>query len=92
MTDSPTHVPQAFTKARGEPLIGVAAKEGDTWKMHYYTSQAEADAAASQDDVTWRRALKAAADLSDAEFDEMLAELDQIRHRNPPTPLPDPLP
>lgn len=92
MTDSPAHAPEALTAARGEPLIGVAAKDGDRWKMRYFTSQAEADAAAGKDDVTWRRALKAAADQSDAEFDEMLAELDRIRHRNPPTPLPDPLP
>ena len=92
MTDSPAHAPQAFTIARGEPLIGVAGKNGDRWTMRYFTSQAEADAAAGQDDVTWRRALKAAPEQSDAEFDEMLAELDRIRHQNPPTPLPDPLP
>jgi hypothetical protein len=91
MADSRTDASPAHFAVRGQPLIGVAAKEGDTWTMRYYTSQAEADAAAGQDDVTWRRALEAAADLSDLEFNEMMDALHEIRHRNPPTPLLDPL-
>src|SRR6187455_2715246 len=92
MADAPADAPRSLPMANRQPLIGVAIREGGTWGIRYFTSQDEADAAAGRDNLTWRQALAAASDLSDLEFHEMLDELDRIRHRNPPTPLQDPLP
>jgi hypothetical protein len=60
--------------------------------VRYFTSEAEADAAVAQDSGIVERALSAGCGQSDEEFDEMLDELDRIRHRNLPTPLPEPFP
>lgn len=92
MADATTRTRLPPIPRERQPLIGVNVREGDAWVMRYYTSEEEADVAiarASRDiaDIPW-----ADVDQTEAEFHEMLDELDRIRHRNPPTPLPEPLP
>ena len=92
MNDDSNQAPRYLTARPGQPLIGVPFQEGDTWVMRYFTSEADADTAVGQASVAVEQALNAACDQSDDEFHEMLDELDRIRHRNPPTPLPEPFP
>ena len=66
--------------------------------VQYFTSEEEADRAAWHDESSIQRALSAIGAWShlDLDFDEMLDELDRIRHRSKPTrrsrltKLPDP--
>jgi hypothetical protein len=92
MADAPTQAGQPLTTRGREPLIGVPFPEGDTWVVRYFTSEAEADAATAEFGDLVRRALHAGTEQSEDEFFEMLDELDRIRHRSPPTPLPEPFP
>lgn len=77
----------------GQPLIGIPFQDGEVWVTRYFTSEADADAfVARLDNDDMAQVLSEPCDQSDDEFHEMLDELDRIRHQNPPTPLPDPLP
>jgi len=59
-------------------------EEGDEEIVRYFTDEAEADAAAAPASV--QRALSLLGAWSDLDWDEAEAELDRIRHANPPTP------
>jgi len=77
----------------GQPLIGIPFQDGDVWVTRYFTSEADADAfVAQQSSGGIEVVLSGTCDQSNEEFHEMLDELDRIRHRNPPSPLADPLP
>jgi hypothetical protein len=65
------------------PLIGVPAREDGREVVRYYTDEAAADAAQT-DDV--RRALAAIGSWSDLDGEETLAALDRIRHEREPSP------
>ena len=92
MAEAPSQTRQPLSTRGRQLLFGVPFLEGDTRVVRYFTSDAEADAAIAQDSGVVERALSAGCDQSEEEFDEMLDELDRIRHRNPPTPLPEPFP
>ena len=74
-----------LTVRRGQPLIGIPFQEGDEWVVRYFASEADADAFVKREMRT-RKALAAIGAWDDVDFDEMLDALDEIRHRNPPTP------
>lgn len=90
MAKAPDQTRKPLTTHSRQPLIGIPFPEGDTWVVRYFTSEAEADAATAQHWEIVERALTAGCDQTDEEFYEMLDELDRIRHRNPPRPLPEP--
>jgi hypothetical protein len=93
MDDERHDSPKYLDVRPGQPLIGIPFQDGDVWVTRYFTSEADADAfVARLDNGAIERVLNGSCDQSEQEFDEMLDELDRIRHRNPPTPLPDPLP
>ena len=66
------------------PLIGVVEREGDRDVVRYFTDEEEASAATPPASV--QRALRLLGAWSDLDWDEAVAELDRIRHGNPPTP------
>jgi hypothetical protein len=68
----------------GEPLIGIIVVENGQEFTRYFADEAAADAAISKDDV--EAALAAIGAFSDLDFDEMMADLDRIRHESKPTP------
>jgi hypothetical protein len=51
---------------------------------HFFTDDDAADAATSEADI--QAALATIGAFSDLDFDEMLDDLDRIRHQSPPTP------
>jgi hypothetical protein len=75
---------KSFVVRRDQPLIGVLDQDGDDEVVQYFTDEAEADAAATP--VSVQRALGLLGAWSDLDWDEAAAELDRIRHANPPTP------
>lgn len=75
----------------GQPLIGVPFLDGDVWVTRYFASEADARAF-GRDTNAIERVLGAPCEQTEEEFHDMLDELDRIRHRNPPTPLPEPFP
>jgi hypothetical protein len=93
MGDECHDAPKYLDVRPGQPLIGIPFQDGDVWVTRYFTSEADADAfVARLDTGAFERVLNGICDQSEEEFHEMLDDLDRIRHRNPPTPLPDPLP
>jgi len=67
-----------------QPLIGIILPENGQEVTCYFADEAAADAATAQADI--RAALAAIGSASDLDFDEMLDELDRIRHESKPTP------
>ena len=86
MSDSPTHARHTLTTRGRQPLIGIPTMDGGEEVVQYFTSEEEADRAVSGDEHNVQRALSAIGAWSDLDFDEMLDELDRIRHRSKPTP------
>ena len=74
----------AFQVSSGQPLIGIPLDENGRQVTRYFTDEAEADAALSQDVTT--DALNLAGAWSDLDFDEVADALDRIRHESKPTP------
>ena len=66
------------------PLIGVVERHGDQDVVQYFTDEGDVGAAAPPGSV--QRALSLLGAWSDLDWDEAVAELDRIRHSNPPTP------
>lgn len=66
------------------PLIGIVLVEEGQEVTRYFADEAEADAAVAAQAVTGARALAGA--WSDLDWEEMVEELDRIRHANRPTP------
>ena len=75
---------RSFAGRRDQPLIGVIVADGDEESVRYFTDETEADAAATPASV--QRALSLLGAWSDLDWEEAEAELDRIRHANPPTP------
>jgi hypothetical protein len=68
----------------GEPIyMRPLDDEGQAWE--FYWTEEEVDEAITDEDI--QEALALAGAWSDLDADEVLAELDRIRHANPPTPL-----
>jgi hypothetical protein len=86
MPDQPGHSQPTLTTRGNQPLIGIPTKDGAEKVVRYFTSVEDADRALSQDDDGIQRALSAIGAWSDLDFDQMLDDLDQIRHRSDPTP------
>jgi hypothetical protein len=68
----------------GQPLIGIIVRENGQEVTRYFADEAAADATISKDDI--QAALAAIGAFSDLDFDEMMDELDRIRHESKPTP------
>jgi hypothetical protein len=69
----------------GERLIGLPIQEGSETVVRYITSEDEVDALIPLDERI-RRALGSIGAWSDIDFDDMLEDLDRIRHGSRPTP------
>lgn len=66
------------------PLIGIFLKEDDQEVARYFADESAVDRALSDEDL--ETSLKAIGRWSDLEWDEMVDELERIRHENSPTP------
>lgn len=75
---------RSFATRPSQPLIGVLVEEDGQELVRYFTEEAAADAATT-DDVT-RAALAAIGSCSDLDWDAWADELDRIRHDSQPTP------
>lgn len=74
----------ALVASSGAPLIGVPAVDGDREIVRYVTDPTALDAAEREHGI--QRALALAGAWSDLDWTEAEADLDRIRHGNPPTP------
>jgi hypothetical protein len=72
-----------FVVRADQPLIGIIVADGDEESVRYFTDEAAADAAATPAGV--QRALSLLGAWEDLDWEEAEAELDRIRHANPPT-------
>lgn len=77
-----------LTAPEDAPLIAIPFEEDGRVVIHYFTSEAAADAATEQPEGGHRaRALAGA--WSDLDWDEALEELDRIDRESTPTPIID---
>ena len=74
----------SLTARLDQPLIGVLFEENGQLLVRYFTDRRAAAAARSEQAL--QRALSVIGAWSDLDWDEAVAELDRIRHENPPTP------
>ena len=74
----------SFTLTPNQPLIGIPFEENGQEVVRYFSEEAQADKAVSEDAT--QTALDLAGAWSDLDFDEMLEALDHIRHDSKPTP------
>ena len=74
-----------FTTRGKQPLIAIPIEENGEEVIYYFNSYKEADAFTKKHDSI-QKALDAAGSWSDIDFDDMLDELDRIRHKSKPTP------
>jgi hypothetical protein len=74
----------AISVGYDQPLIGVPGHENGRDVVRYFASEADADAALSDDAV--QDALNLAGAWSDLDWDETIDALDRIRHESVPTP------
>jgi hypothetical protein len=79
----PTRIPSLAVRP-DRPLIGIVLIEDGQEVTRYFADEAEADTAAAAQTVADARALAGA--WSDLDWEEMVEELDRIRHANTPTP------
>lgn len=77
-----SHVP-SFTLSGNQPLISIPFEENGQAVVRYFSEETQADKAISEDAT--RTALDLAGAWSDLNLDEMLEELDRIRHQSTPT-------
>jgi len=73
-----------FTISQNQPLIGIPFEEKGKEVVRYFSEEALADRAISNDAT--EEALRLAGAWSDLSWDEMERELDRIRHESKPTP------
>ena len=73
-----------ITTTEHQPLIGIPFQENGKEVIRYFSEEAQADKAVSED--AKQKALALAGAWSDLDFDEMLDALDHIRHDSKPTP------
>ena len=69
-----------------QPLIGIVVVENGHEVTRYFADETEVDAAVAGDEQTVADAKALAGAWSDLDWEEMVEELDRIRHANPPTP------
>lgn len=74
----------SFTLTSHQPLIGIPFKENGQEVVWYFSEEAQADKAVSED--TTQAALRLAGAWSDLDWDDMEQALDRIRHESKPTP------
>ena len=74
----------SFTLTPNQPLIGIPFEENGHEVVRYFSEEAQADKAVS-DEVT-QTALDLAGAWSDLDWEDMQQELDRIRHQSQPTP------
>jgi hypothetical protein len=79
----PSRAPGLAVRA-DRPLIGIVLIEDGEEVTRYFDDEAEADASVAAQTAADARALAGA--WSDLDWEEMVEELDNIRHANPPTP------
>ena len=72
------------TTQGNQPLIGIPFEENGKEVTRFYAEEAQADKAVSNE-VT-QTALQLAGAWSDLDFDDMVEQLDTIRHQSKPTP------
>jgi len=79
--------PRMLVARPGEPLIVIPIEVDGEEVEWVFTSEEEADAAlAGRAERDVQEALGLAGAWSDLDFDDMMDELDRIRHANPPSP------
>lgn len=86
MPQSATSQP-IFTTRGNQPLIGIPVQENGETVVYYFNSEEAADKAFPSSKKSVQEVLNLAGSWSDLDFDEMLDELDQIRHQSKPTPI-----
>lgn len=74
----------SFTSASNQPLIGIPFWENGKEVIRYFSEEAVADQAVSEDAT--QKALSLAGAWSDLDWKDMEKELDRIRHQSNPTP------
>ncbi len=85
MTERPRAQEAAYLVARDDqPLIAIPMTEDGQAVTYYFTDEAAADAAVGENAI--QAALSAIGSCSDLDWDEMVEELDRIRHESKPTP------
>jgi hypothetical protein len=78
------HAHDSLTAEMGQPLIGVLVEADGRHFVRYFTN--EAAAAAARSEQTLQAALGVIGAWSDLDWEELAADLDRIRHESPPTP------
>ena len=84
---SEMNLPQGagFEVRRNQPLIGIIMQNDEEEVVHYFTDEEEADKASTKNSI--QRALSLAGAWKDlGDWDDVLDELDRIRHESKPTP------
>jgi hypothetical protein len=76
--------PTSITALPNAPLIALLVNVDGHDVVRYFTSEEDAEAAISDEDI--EQAVATFGAWSDLDADEVLAELDRIRHESPPTP------
>jgi hypothetical protein len=76
--------PDGFTARRDQPLIGIPDQSNGRELVHYFTDEADLEAALPPASV--QRALDLLGAWQDIDSADALDELDRIRHESPPTP------
>ena len=76
--------PSVFTIPSNQPLIGIPFEENGQEVTRYFSEEAQADQAVSEDAT--QVALRLAGAWSDLNWEEMEQALDRIRHESKPTP------
>jgi hypothetical protein len=74
----------SFTLTQNQPLIGIPFEENGQEVVRYFSEETQAEKAVSEDAT--KSALELAGAWSDLDWDEMVKELDRIRHQSKPTP------
>jgi len=82
----PTTNQPIFTIRGKEPLIAILVEEHGETVTYYFNSYKEADTFTKKRNSI-QKAIETAGAWKDIDFNEMLDELDQIRHQSKPTPL-----
>jgi hypothetical protein len=74
----------SFTLTQNQPLIGIPFEENGQEVVRYFSEETQAEKAVSKDAT--KSAVELAGAWSDLDWDEMIQELDRIRHQSKPTP------
>jgi len=78
-----THTQPSFTLFENQPLIGIPFEENGKEVVQYFSEEAQADKAVSEDAT--QVALRLAGAWGDLNWEDMEQALDRIRHESKPT-------